>query len=431
MAPAVPDRPAAGSASIDTIGLEDIVAHGLCAGCGLCESIAGVDRVEMIVTSAGRMRPRVKAALDEAVMARIRAVCPGLALPEPDATQVADKGVMHDIWGPIRAMHRGWSTDEALRFRSAAGGAMTALGCFILETGKADAILHVRASREHPMLTDALVSRTAEEVRSGAQSRYGPAAPLRHVMALLDDGLRFAVLAKPCDVGAIRRLALIDPRVEAQIPYLITIFCGGVNDLDAPRQMAAWHGVAEDEINVFRWRGNGWPGPTRIETKDGRHFDLSYDEAWYSKNVPWGENVQFRCKICPDAIGELSDIACPDSWEMRDGKPIHEEAPGANLFVARTERGEALVAEAAAAGAIHLDPFTIAELDLQHADHVRRKIENPARVRALGAMGEPMPRFEGFRPGRMVEIAGPERDREAEAGTRRRLAEGRNREPLT
>ena len=431
MAPEVPDRAEAAPAPIDSISLEDIVAHGLCAGCGLCESIAGADRVEMIVTSAGRMRPRVKAALDEATMARIRAVCPGLALSGPDRGQVADRGVMHDIWGPIRTMYRGWSTDEALRFHAAAGGAMTALGCFILEAGKADAILHVRASREHPTLTDALVSRTPEEVRSGAQSRYGPAAPLRHVMALLDEGLRFAVLAKPCDVGAIRRLARIDPRVEDQVPYLITIFCGGANDLDAARHIAAWHGVAEGEIDTFRWRGNGWPGPTHIETKVGRHFDLSYDEVWYADDVPWRENVQFRCKICPDAIGELGDIACPDSWVMREGKPIHEEAPGANLFIARTRKGEALVAEAAAAGAIHLDPFTIAELDRQHADHVRRKVENPARVRALGAMGEPMPRFGGFRAARMVEIAGPERDRAAEAGTRRRLAEGRHREPLT
>ncbi len=418
------------SLSIDTISLEDIVAHGLCAGCGLCESIAGADRVEMALTSIGRMRPRVKAALDEAVMARIRAACPGIALPGPDRSQVADEGVMHDIWGPIRTMHRGWSTDEGLRFHSAAGGAMTALGCYILETGKADAIVHVRASAEHPMLTDALVSRTTDEVRSGAQSRYGPAAPLRHVMALLDEDVRFAVLAKPCDVGAIRRLALVDPRVDAQVPYLITIFCGGLNDLEAPRLMAAWHGVAEEEIAVFRWRGNGWPGPTRIETRDGRHFDLSYDQAWYTDGMPWRENKQFRCKICPDAIGELGDIACPDSWEMREGKPIHEEAPGANLFVARTERGAALVAEAAAAGAIHLDPFTIEELDLQHFDHVGRKIENPARVRALGALGEPMPRFEGFRAARMVEIAGPDRDREAEAGARRRIAEGSHREPL-
>ena len=114
---------------------------------------------------------------------------------------------------------------------------------------------------------------------------------------------------------------------------------------------------------------------------------------------------------------------------MVDGKPIHEEAPGANLFIARTEAGERLVA--AAAGAIALEPFTIEELDLQHADHVARKVENPARVCAIEMAGEPAPIFTRFRGERMVELAGVERDRKAEEGTQRRIRDHANREPLT
>ena len=53
----------------------------------------------------------------------------------------------------------------------------------------------------------------------------GPAAPLRHVMTLLDHGLRFAVLGIPCDVAAIRNLGRIDARDETQVPFLSTIFC--------------------------------------------------------------------------------------------------------------------------------------------------------------------------------------------------------------
>ncbi len=414
----------------DRIDLGTIVAHGLCAGCGLCESLAGRERVEMAITAASQIRPRVRQPLDEETMATIREVCPGIRVTGPNPEQVADKGVMHDIWGPIRTIHRGWSTDEKLRFRSAAGGAMTALGCYLLESGKVDAVVHVRASAESPMETDALVSRTPEEVRSGVLSRYGPAAPLRHVMALLDEGIRFAVLAKPCDVAAIRNLTRVDPRVETQVPYLITIFCGGVPTLQTAKRIAGYHGVAADEVSVFRWRGNGWPGPTHVETHDGRVFDLTYDEVWYDERVPWSYDIQFRCKICPDAIGELADVSCPDAWVMVDGKPIHEEAPGANLFIARTRAGEELVAEAAAAGAIHLDPFTIEELDAQHADHVSRKIENPARVRALDLEGEPVPRFERFRSERMIEIAGQECDAAVEAGSRRRIRQGANLEPL-
>jgi coenzyme F420 hydrogenase subunit beta len=413
-----------------SLDLSAIVSHGLCAGCGLCESIAGRERVEMAITSASYMRPRQRATLDDPTLQKIRAVCPGIVVTGPDPAQLEGQGVMHDLWGPIRSLHRGWSTDEEIRFRSAAGGAMTALGCYLLESGKADAILHVRASSAHPMETDALVSRTVAEVRAGAQSRYGPAAPLRHVMRLLEEGIRFAVFAKPCDIAAIRNLARIDRRVEAQIPYLVTIFCGGVPTLQTAMKIAGYHGLGADEVSLFRWRGHGWPGPTRVETHDGRLFDLGYDKVWYSHDVPWTYDIQFRCKICPDAIGELADIACPDSWVMVDGKPIHDEAPGANLFVARTRRGHELVLEAAAAGAIHLEPFSIEELDAQHADHVDRKIENPARVRALGLEGEPQPRFARFREERMVEMAGPERDATAEAGARRRIREGKNREPI-
>ncbi len=411
--------------------LDTIVSYGLCAACGLCESLAGLDLVEMALTSAGRMRPLTKAALDDDLMARIRDVCPGVTLVGPDPAQTADKGTFHDIWGPIRTMARGWSTNEDLRFRSAAGGAMTALGCFLLETGKVDAVVHVRASATSPTETDALVSRTVEEVRSGAQSRYGPAAPLRHICRLLDQGERLAVLAKPCDVAAIRNLGRIDPRVEEQIPYLITIFCGGLPTTHTADKITRYHGLEPDDVALFRWRGNGWPGPTHIETHDGSAHDLTYDKVWYSDDVPWEYDIQFRCKICPDAIGELSDVSCPDAWVMIDGKPSHAESDGANLFIARTMAGEELVAEAHAAGAIALEPFTIRELDLQHADHITRKVENPARVRALRAEGQPAPVFQGFRDTKMAEMAGQQQDRDAEQGTVRRLREGAHREPLT
>jgi coenzyme F420 hydrogenase subunit beta len=240
--------------------LQAIVRQGLCAGCGLCESIAGRERVEMAITSASYIRPRVRERLDEATLAKIRAACPGVTLLGPGPQQVAGKGVVHDIWGPIRSIHRGWSANAEIRFRSAAGGAMTALGCYLRESGKVDAVVHVRASVERPMETDAIVSRTPAELRSGAQSRYGPVAPPRHIERLLDEGVRFAVLAKPCDVAAIRNLARLDPRVERQIPYLITIFCGGVPTLQTAEKIAGYHGVAADEVSLFRWRGDGCRG---------------------------------------------------------------------------------------------------------------------------------------------------------------------------
>jgi coenzyme F420 hydrogenase subunit beta len=389
-------------------------------------SLAGRDRLDMQVTRYGQIRPRARDKLDAATLEGIQSICPGIRV----TGAVAPARTMHPVWGPIRSLHRGWATDEAVRFRSAAGGSMTALGCFLLESGRVDSILHVRASSAKPLLTDAQISTTAEEVKSGAQSRYGPAAPLVHVHRLLDEGRRFALLGKPCDVAAIRNLARIDPRVEEQIPYCLTLFCGGIPTLHTARKIAAHHGVPEDEVEVFRWRGNGWPGPTHVEAHDGRSYDLSYDQTWFDSTRPWSYDLQFRCKICPDAIGELSDVSCPDGWVMEGGRPIHEEAPGVNLVIARTERGERLVADAASAGAIELAPFAIDQLDAMHGDHLPRKLENPARIAALRIMGEPAPFFSRFRRWQMIWRAGFRRSFRAFLGTKRRIRAGANREPL-
>jgi len=38
--------------------LNDIVDNGLCIGCGLCQSIAGKDKIEVSMTSKGRLEPK-------------------------------------------------------------------------------------------------------------------------------------------------------------------------------------------------------------------------------------------------------------------------------------------------------------------------------------------------------------------------------------
>jgi len=409
--------------------LESIVANGLCLGCGLCASLAGGDSIEMAITSFGQIRPQARQMLPPAVMEGILAVCPGVSLTGPEEDSYGE-AVMHPIWGPIGDLYRGWAADEPIRFRAAAGGMLTALGVHLIRSGKVDAVLHVKASTVDPVLTDAWISTTVAEVVEGAQSRYGPAAPLVHVHRLLAEGKRFAVIGKPCDCSAIRNLAAVDPRVRTQIPYLLTLFCGGVPTTHMAHKFAASRGLRPEQIALFRWRGEGWPGMTHIESKDGRVFEIDYDTAWFDPTVPWTYDIQFRCKICPDAIGEAADVSCPDGWVMENGKPIHREAPGVNVVLPRTSAGRRLIAEAAAAGDIHLEPFTLAELDLMHADHYQRKLENPGRLLGLVMAGVPRPRIRHYRLLATLLRAGLALTWREFLGTFRRLRRGANREPL-
>ena len=38
--------------------LSDIVDNGLCVGCGLCQSIAGEDKIEVMMSPKGRLEPK-------------------------------------------------------------------------------------------------------------------------------------------------------------------------------------------------------------------------------------------------------------------------------------------------------------------------------------------------------------------------------------
>ena len=38
--------------------LSDIVNNGLCVGCGVCQSIAGKDKIEVMMSPKGRLEPK-------------------------------------------------------------------------------------------------------------------------------------------------------------------------------------------------------------------------------------------------------------------------------------------------------------------------------------------------------------------------------------
>jgi len=57
--------------------LSDIVDNGLCIGCGLCQSIAGKDKIEVSMTPKGRLEPKEISKITPEIFEKIRNVCPG------------------------------------------------------------------------------------------------------------------------------------------------------------------------------------------------------------------------------------------------------------------------------------------------------------------------------------------------------------------
>jgi coenzyme F420 hydrogenase subunit beta len=407
-----------------------IVEQGLCIGCGLCQAVAGPHAVEVRKVSSGYEAPVVVGPLDHVTVDTIYDVCPGTRVDGLPLELHTHRTRIDMVWGSWQRIVRAWASDPEVRYRGSTGGVLTALGQFLLHSGRVDFILHVKPSDVEPTFGEPTLSFTGADVLAGSGSRYGPTAPLRYITDVLDRGRPFAVIAKPCDIGALRNWARHDPRVDELVRYRLTMVCGGFGPPEFTNGFLHRIGVDPAELTAFRYRGHGCPGPTRAETAD-RVEEHHYLDYWGDDASQW--SLPWRCKICPDGIGESADLAASDTWP--GGSPTRQDSerdPGTNAIIVRTDAGRDLLDAAVAAGAVTIDgdgDITPDEMTMYQPHQMRKKYTVGSRHEALGQVGRIVPVTNGLRIG---QLAG-ELPAEVRAGQRegalQRIADGKATQP--
>ncbi len=401
-----------------------IVEQALCIGCGLCQAVAGPDKVKMTKVASGYERPLVVGDLDHATVDRIYDTCPGTRVEGLPERLIEADSKLDNVWGPWRRMVRAWASDPEVRFEGSTGGVLSALASYLLSSKRVDFILHAKASAQDPTFGERHLSFSHAEVIEGAGSRYGPTATLIDVDGILGRGRPFAFIGKPCDIGALRNLARHDARVDRLVRYWLTPVCGGFMPPPSMEAFLRRNGIDPRAVTGFRYRGRGCPGPTRIETAEGAR-ELHYLDLWGEDSSQW--SLPFRCKICPDGIGEAADIAAADTWP--GGSPAREESesdPGTNAVVARTAVGQELLEAAARDGAVTLDyDVTPDEMSHYQLHQMHKKYAVWARFRGLADECRIVPETRRLRIEELAaELPRAVNDYQRQ-GTRKRVREGR------
>ncbi len=391
--------------------LDRVVRSRLCAGCGLCASVAG-DAVTMTLAPPGFARPVQTAPISAAAERTIAAACPGsVVAPWP-----ADAD---PLWGPMLEVYTGNATDPAVRHAGSSGGVLSALAIHALTSGLADRVVHVAMDPAHPTLNRIQQSVGREQVIEAAGSRYAPASPLAGIVAEIERGGRFVFIGKPCDVGALRRYATVDGRVDAAVPLMLSFFCAGTPSQSGTDRLLARLGADKTRLTAFRYRGDGWPGYATATEVGGATSRMSYAESW---GDILSKEVQFRCKICPDAVGGVADVACADAWYGDEsGYPQFEEAEGRSLLIVRTAVGATLLAGATARGAVETQPLDLGEIVKMQPHQARRKQLVASRLAALTATLQPRPGVAGLKVAAAARGAGPRDQFRSFAGAARRI----------
>jgi coenzyme F420 hydrogenase subunit beta len=397
--------------------LAKVLKGQLCTGCGLCAGVSS-GAIDMVIDAAGYARPLQNVPLEPAAEAMIAAACPGKTV----APWPRDAG--EDMqWGPHREVMTGYAIDSALRQSASSGGGISALAIHALQAGLVDAVVQTGVDPADPTRTATRISDSTETVAASVGSRYGPSSPLSGITTLLEDSRRFAFIGKPCDVSALRSLAKVDARVNERFPIMLSFFCAGIPSLKGTDQILADLGVARADLSDFKYRGDGWPGYATATRHDGSAERMSYEDSWGGR---LSKVVQFRCKICPDAVGGSADVACADAWYGdENGYPTFEETDGRSLMITRTAAGKALVDAARAKGIVATEPVPIRDIDKMQPSQARRKRLIASRLAAMAVTFQPLLAPKGVGIAATARTAGVGETVKSFLGLIRRIVQGR------
>jgi len=361
--------------------ISSVLANDNCTGCGVCALVSSRVQLREI---GGYTRPVLTGRPDQNTAAEARTfgrICPGRVV----RAVRPEEAERHPFFGPIVSAWQAWAEDPAIRWQGSSGGTLTAIATYLSEVEGQTSVGAAPDAKDVSRTVSVRIT-SREEALQAAGSRYAPCS----TASATRSGSVAAVVGRPCEATALRALEGDD----ANSPYRLSFFCAGVPNQNATSALIAQLGFGASRLADLWYRGRGWPGFFTVKSEAGTSGSLSYDESWGSA---LGPTVQWRCRVCPDGVGESADITAGDFWNATtDGKPDFDESDGRSVLIARTRRGYDLVLRAAKAGYLHLEPVDLGQvLQVQQYHKSRRELMAGRLIGQLLAGSRP-PTMRGF-----------------------------------
>ena len=294
---------------------QEVIARGLCTGCGTCVGICPTEGVKIVYIDH-EPEPALTGSCNKCGLCS--EVCPGQDIPLPALDQMVfgrERQPEKELLGIHRKCLAGHATDPKIRGAGASGGVATTLLLYGLEQGIIDGALVAQMNPEVPWHTRPLFATTPDEIIASAQSKYqvvATNASLRDVPI----GKKIGHVGLGCQTEAMRKLQLLHPNhwMAQSVSFFIGIACHanfytrGTELLILERT-----GVRSlDEVAKVEYRCGESSSSFRVTKKDGTYFDIPREEAigfFLIRNFR-----RERCLMCTDWSSELADISVSDYW---------------------------------------------------------------------------------------------------------------------
>jgi coenzyme F420 hydrogenase subunit beta len=367
--------------------IEWVVRRKLCTGCGVCVGVCPHGAIDIVMDeSQGCFAPQVH--LDDCKHCRLcYDVCPGHSVDFDKLSTKLLGDIPRDIaLGRYLACYVGHANDEGIRYNGASGGLVTALLVFALERGLIDGALVTRMRPGKPLIPQPFIAKTRQEILSAAGSKYCPVPAGAALKMILESKGRFAVVGLPCHIQGVRKAEQEIIELRDRIRYRISIACSFNYSFYGTWRFIESLGIRPQEVCELQYRGRGWPGSMLLRTKDGSEITVPLAE-YYKQLSPYS---LWRCMLCSDMLGELSDLTCGDAWLP---ELVQMDKAGSSFIISRTPEGEELLEAAASNQAAELSELDTEALLVSQNHAVFKKRKLKARMRLARLWGRRVPEY--------------------------------------
>ena len=309
-----------------------------------------------------------------------------LLRPEPKRPFGAREGT--EFWlGKFERCYLGYAGDETVREGAASGGVVSAVLIHLLESGRIDGALVSRLVPQDGRLEPVTwVARTKEEILQARTSIYLDFPMARPLLSLKDLPGRYAVVALPCQLRALRRMEQKHPELRARIAFRLGLLCGHASSRKLLDKVLANKHIPQGQIEEFAFRRGHWRGRSYARLREGAEITFPFLDFGIYQNL-WLHCAP-RCLACDDHFAEHSDLSFGDAWlpELKSHPVKH------SIFLSRNPESTAVLEEMIADRALAVepaDPFALVRAQKRSLVYHKKNIAGRHRLAPLFGMTVP------------------------------------------
>jgi coenzyme F420-reducing hydrogenase beta subunit len=338
----------------------------------------------MAMNCYGLLAPRAPSRWLDAPSSRLAHTCPfSPAARDEDqlAAELYPEAPHRGSVGRFLAAYVGYAAEGELRTNGSSGGMVSWVLVELLRRGLVDAVAHVAPVADPPAdgrFFRYRISRTEDEVRAGAKSRYYPIEMSETLRTIRSTPGRYAVVGVPCFAKAVQLLRREDPVIRERVVVTLGLFCGHMKSARFVESFAWQLGVPLGDVRAvdYRAKHEGRPASwyrARLTRPDG---SVAEQDWWHLVDGDWGAGFfqSPACNACDDVIAETADVSFGDAWV----EPYSSDPWGTNVVVVRSPVVAGMIEDGIREGRLRLDPVDADFVERTQAAGFRQRREGLA-----------------------------------------------------